>query len=258
MADGSYTRTIALEQAGSSLGGIWTEAPLASPTPVTVQVGGLIGLVYNVQLAGGSPFDMVTSFTPNRALDPPIWVNTGTLTLVNQSATGGFVDIHLVPDPSPDLFSTANPPTLTGVQTLLDNALLGTAAAPPDTLAITLSGTANTTIRAFAAGSVYWTGRIALVLDWQVGLASTLTVSSLVNTTFQTFWSGLTGGPTGPRQRYVRDHRYAMPALNTELVRDGDQAGLWVRPWDADPEDEPNTYRPRPGEGTVDDSIGDL
>ena len=49
-----------------------------------------------------------------------------------------------------------------------------------------------------------------------------------------------------------------MPALNTELVRDGDQPNLWVRPWDSDPFDEPNTYRPRPGEGTVDDEIGDL
>lgn len=253
---GNYTRTISLEQQGSSLGGVWTD--FAVGTPITVQVGGLIGLVYSVQLTGGSPFSMVTSFSPARALDPPVWVTAGTMTLGNANPIGGLIDMYLVPDPSSDLFSNANLPTLTGAISLAEDVLLGTVAAPPATVDLVLDSDANTSIRAFCTSSVYWTGRVALVLDWQIGLASSLTVSSLVDTTFQQFWSGLTGGPGGPRRRFVRDHRYGMPALNSELVRDGDQPGLWVRPWDSDPLDEPNTYRPRPGEGTVDDDIGDL
>lgn len=253
MTAGSYTRTITQEQAGSSSAGVWTEAVVGDP--ITVQTGGLVGLVYNVQLAGGAPFQM----SGDRALDPPIWVTAGALTLVNTSGiVGGLVDLYLVPDPSPDLFSTANPPTLTGATVLVEDVLLGTVGIPPTTAVVTLSGEANTTLRALVTSRATWTGRIALVLDWQVSLASTLTVSSFVDTLFQTSWNGLTGGPAGPRQRYARDHRYGMPALNTQLIRDGDQQGLFVRPWDADPLDEPNRYRPRPGEGTVDDPIGDL
>lgn len=250
----SYPRTISLEQQGTIFGAIWTEFPVG--TDITVPQGALVGLLYSVQLAGGSPFSMETGFSPARALDPPIWVSTGTLTLTNTGVPGGEIDIYLVPDPSPDLFSAANPPTLTGASLLFENAIL--MIGPGSTTTVTLDRIANTTIRALVASSVYWTGRIALVLDWNVGVGSTLQVSSLVDTTFQTFWSGAIGGPSGPRRRFVRDHRYGMPALNSELVRDSYAPGLWVRPWDQDPEDPPNTYQPRPGEGTVDDGIGDL
>lgn len=254
VALGSFTGTITLEQAGSSIGGIWTEATVADPTPITVQVGGLIGLVYNVRLAGGIPFNMTSAFTPARALDPPIWVSAGTLTLVNQSATGGFVDVFLVPDPSPDLFSNGNPPTLTGATLLSEDTLLGTIAAPPDTIAIVLDADANTSIRAQVTSKTDWTGRVAFVLDWTVGLASTLTVS-LTDTILQRFFSGLAGGPYGGPIRVLRDGRYAMPALSGQLVEDGDQPNLWVRSFDADPDDPEQEYRPRPGEGTVNDKV---
>jgi hypothetical protein len=49
-----------------------------------------------------------------------------------------------------------------------------------------------------------------------------------------------------------------MPALSTELVRDGDNPSLWVRGHDVDPEDEVATYRRRSGEGSTDDGIQDL
>lgn len=248
----SYTRTIALEQNGSSIGGVWTEFPLGGF--ITVQVGGFVGLVYNVQLTGGSPFTLTTETVP-RGIDPPIWIGGGTVTFVGQGFFGGDLSIYLVPEPSPDLFSSANPPATTSAL-LLQRTVVGSILGTSDP--VTFTAAADDTIRSQATSRVTWTGRVALVLDWQIAGASTLGVSSLVASTFQTFWSGAMGGPSGPRRRFVRDHRYGMPALNNELVRDGDQPGLWVRPWDADPLDEPNTYRPRPDEGTVTDEIGDL
>ena len=108
----------------------------------------------------------------------------------------------------------------------------------------------------FPWGQADWTGHLHVAL-WLTVSAGPFTEVSAVSLTLdhEPFFSGLAGGPTGPRQRFVRDHRYGMPALNQELVRDGDQPGLWVRPWDRDSEDEPARYKPRPGEGTVDDDI---
>jgi hypothetical protein len=72
--------------------------------------------------------------------------------------------------------------------------------------------------------------------------------------TLEHFFTG-TLGPSGPGQRSVRDGRFGMPALNTELVEDGYEPGLWVRPDDRDPEDEADSYVPRPTEGAVDDEV---
>jgi len=99
-------------------------------------------------------------------------------------------------------------------------------------------------------------GRIAVAIHINAtGLGLNRVDSASLTMTWEPFFQGLIGGPHGGRHRFVRDARFGMPALNTELIRDGDQPSLWVRPGDSDPEDEPRRYRPRPGEGTVDDDI---
>lgn len=118
-----------------------------------------------------------------------------------------------------------------------------------------------TQARALITSRAFWSGRFAVSVR-AVG-ANTIRMSNgepggdpllLVTIQESLFFSGLAGGPSG-KVRAVRDGRFGMPALNTELVRDGDNPGLWVRPFDWDPEDPEQTYRPRPGEGTVDDKI---
>lgn len=245
----TFTRTIALEQTGVSLAGIWTETPVGDF--ITVPLGGIIGLVYSVQLTGGSPFRMTTETVP-KALDPPIWAQTGTLTFNAHGLLGGDMSIYLVPDPSPELFSSSNPPAVTNVL-LLQRTVVASLLGVNTDVNFTMSS--DDLIRSYVTSSVYWTGRIGMVLDWQIGGASQLGVSSLVETTLQPFFGGMAGGPYGGPVRSLRDGRFAMPAWSGKLVRDGDQPNLWVRPFDADPDDPEQEYRPRPGEGTVNDDV---
>ena len=120
------------------------------------------------------------------------------------------------------------------------------------------------TYRTTRLSSALWAGRIAVSLMITTTVILKFNSSESAGTGPElladqaSFFAGLTGGPTGPRQRFVLDGRFGMPALNTELVRDGDSPGLWVRPSDQDPEDEQATYRPKPGEGTVDDKIPNI
>jgi hypothetical protein len=141
---------------------------------------------------------------------------------------------------------------------------LGAVPVLPDVLQVTLTPASVpfTEVRAHVTSRSTWSGRLALSIRQTSGSNLQLRApdSSPVEllTTQELFFTGLAGGPTGPRIRAVRDGRFAMPAFNTELIRDGDQPNLWVRPSDWDPEDEPARYRPRPGEGTVDDDIPNL
>lgn len=252
----SFTRTIALEQTGSVNGGVWTEVAVGTPIAQGVAVDALIGLIYNVQLTGGAPF---SSDPLGRSLDAPLWASSGTITFTNITNTlGATLTAFFVPNPAPALWGASNLPTTTGAIQMATGSLGTTAVPGTNPITLSFSTAIDEQIRGYVTSRALWTGRIAVVVDWDLGLTQSLTASSWTNTTLAPFFGGLTGAVGGPRRRAVRDHRYAMPAMNSELVRDGDQPGLWVRPWDADPFDEPNTYRPRPGEGTVDDPIGDL
>lgn len=250
---GRYTLPIPVEQNGCFSGGVWTESPPGESFSVGVAGDTLIGLVYNVQQAAFGHFD---SDSAGRTMDGPIWVSSGDITLTNTSVFGGLVDAFFLPNPQPDLFSTTNPPTLTGAVTIAEDIVI--ASVLDATGPVSFSSAVCTALRGFVTSRAVWNGRVALVLDWDVGIATSMRVSSIESVVFQTFWNGLVGGPSGPRRRWVRDHRFALPALNSEVIRDGDQPSLWVRPFDSDPFDEPQTYRPRPGEGTVDDEISDL
>lgn len=136
----------------------------------------------------------------------------------------------------------------------------------PVTESLVLSTAMVTQIRMLVTGRALWEGRIAFVLEDVTappdGTAGFLVANGpsyplLAQMEQDLFFSGLTGGPSG-KVRAVRDARFAMPAFSPELVQDGDQPGLWVRSFDQDPEDPENQYRPRPGEGSVEDEIPDL
>jgi hypothetical protein len=170
------------------------------------------------------------------------------------------MEIGLVPDPQPEDFSTVLLPWER------DEVSLGVLEIPGPPLADIAGVTQETLtldaalIRAHVTSRSRWNGRVAFSFripvgseDFQIRNRPAFPFEAV--TTQDAFFRGFRGGPSGARQRFVRDSRYGMPALNTELVRDGDNSGLWVRPWDSDPEDEPARYRPRPGEGTVDDDI---
>ena len=105
-------------------------------------------------------------------------------------------------------------------------------------------------------GLADWTGHVHVGVECNnAALVSPRITSASLSVDWRPFFSGLAGGPTGGGIRAVRDGRFGMPAWNRDLIRDGDNPGLWVRSEDFDPEDEEQTYRPRPGEGTVDDGI---
>lgn len=117
-------------------------------------------------------------------------------------------------------------------------------------------------VRAQITSRARWNGRLALSI--RVNSGQTLFLQNNTGspmqllTTQEPFFAGLVGGPPSGPARFVRDGRFGMPALATELVRDGDQPGMFVRSSDWDPDDPEQTYRPRPGEGTVGDGIPDL
>lgn len=83
---------------------------------------------------------------------------------------------------------------------------------------------------------------------------ATAQVPTLTLTTVPAF-TGVLGGPMNMPVRAVLDSRFGFPAFSDELVPDGDQPGLWVRPEHWDPEDRQQEYEPSPTEGTVDDEI---
>lgn len=164
------------------------------------------------------------------------------------------------------LYSTGSAP-LTRGETNLGNFTIPASGSfnfvTPEYEDLTISSALVTQIRALVTSRALWQGRIAFVLqdvtappDGTAGflVANGPTTPLLLRVEQDLFYSGLTGGPSG-RVRAVRDSRYGMPAFNPELVRDGDNPGLFVRSWDADPEDEEATYQPKPDEGTVTDEV---
>lgn len=68
-------------------------------------------------------------------------------------------------------------------------------------------------------------------------------------TDYHTGWQGRAHGAF----RGVRDSRYGAPAYTDRLVEDQFQRGLWVFPWDQDPDDPFERDRPlNPNEGVID------
>ena len=253
---------------GNGPAGIWTT--LAFTDGVSVLLDGTAGILRHVGFVFDASLDQTFKLAPDgRIVDGPNV--TGVTLQVTMSEPTAFegggpdtrVEWLLVPDETPANYASGDgfAPTFRdevslGTQTLTLNPFPATT-----TVSFPVTGDALLQVRARVTQSARWTGRLAISLR---GLgANTLRVSNgptmpaTLTTTQELFFLGMTGGPDG-KVRAVRDGRYGMPAWNTELVRDGDNPGLWVRPWDSDPEDEAATYRPKPGEGTVDDEIGNL
>lgn len=256
----------------------WTPSQWGSATGGVFTTGVLMNLDAAGTVTGGAIFDATAAQTLRTAtvggqvklLDGPILTALSLVIVMNRpiGSTGpATMEVGLVPEATPADYSNALLPWARS------EVSLGTftidAIGQPLTQAITttLSLGALEALRSYTTSRSNWSGKLALSFR-----ANNATITANIRlfhpgpqgdlaqavTTQAAFFSGLVSTVGGGRRRVVRDHRYAMPAMNSELVRDGDQPGLWVRPWDADPEDEPNTYRPRPGEGTVDDPIGDL
>jgi hypothetical protein len=251
VADVTTTANMTRSQIGVSTGlGNWTDSTSAGT--MLLSVGQRIGFTFDF----GVTLD--TSLTPARALDPPILVSAGAIGAFSINA--GFTTVFSfsqIADPTFVGFSAAVTPfdfSLTALSTGNSVAIL----AP---VSLTLTSAQLLSLRSLVTGRAWWTGVVGFVIEATSGgpgildLSTPLTWASVET---QMFFSGLIGGPTGGHVRVVRDGRFAVPALSTELVRDGDQPSLWVRSSDQDPEDPSQEYRPRPGEGTVDDEIPNL
>lgn len=256
MATQEVNRTPA--QDGSFIAAGWEE----SLGGLSLAVGGpapsVVGLVFDWSLSTNSA---------GTVLDPPI-ISSLSLTLVghaDMSSDPGTdtIEVWYVPEVDPDDYGTTLAP-FTRSEVFLASANF-TWAGVGTSVTIDLTQTAELwdALRMLYLGSSRWSGRLALSIA-NSGFGGPFTFNSNEGaggptlTSVETpFWNGLTGaGSKG--ERMVRDGRFGMPATNRELVRDGDNKGLWVRPTDGDPEDEQQTYRPKPGEGTVDDTVPNL
>jgi len=269
-----YTRRIARSQVGSSTGaGNWTtivQGPILSV--FTLQIPRRFGFVWDLQVtrAGvpdvGSPFNLHSGLTPPRGLDPPRLVDAGSVgPFIMTPVNGVTVNLLVVNQPQFTQFSPTDNPFELPTQTLTTGLALPAGGSTTYTFT-----TANEEFLRAMMASAWWAGRFGFILE-----VATLTpdpgnpaflndplpgeANEILWSPVQllAFFTGLAGGPSG-KVRAVRDSRYAMPALNTELIRDGDNPALWVRPFDWDPDDPEQTYRPRPGEGTIEDEIPDL
>lgn len=229
----------------------------------------VIGLTYtwNLRFDGLYPLDppIISDFTLVLTGHPTMAVDPG----------ADIVEVYAVPQETPADFSFSIPPFSRG------GILIGAGTFSWSGVGTTVTISAGVyrtgtdpqtptcadnwaTIRALYLSSTRWNGKLCLSLQ-NVVAGQALTFNSnesagggpVLSSIETNFFAGLAGGPTGPRQRFVRDQRFGMPALNTELVQDG-VVGMWVRPEDADPEDLPATYRPKPGEGSVDDEVPNL
>jgi len=239
---------------------VWSDTPLASNIPFSGVDIDSVGIIFDAGTTQDLRFDTVGG--QNRILDGPIVASFSLNFLATHIApsTAPFrMQIGLVADPQPADFSTAVFPFFRN-EIDLGTFDLGSIPVTPSTLAVSLSLDA-TLIRSHITSRSTWNGRLALSLrnpqpfspqhSYLIDSGTSITAT----TEQQIFFGGLIGGPSGPRQRYVWDGRFGMPALNTELIRDGDNPALFVRAHDWDPEDPETEYRPRSGEGTVDDGI---
>jgi len=199
----------------------------------------------------------------SRILDGPVVDTLSFVCDVNTTVLGGdntaLVEFGLVADPQPANYVTGLAPWFRNEISLGNYTVTCVLDPAQATQTITMSSDAMALIRAHATSSARWNGRLALSMRRVSGLFpffrdTGLNVQASAQTTQERFFSGLAGGPAG-KVRAVRDGRFGMPAMSTELMRDGDQPSLWVRDFDVDPEDPDATYRPKPGEGTTDDEI---
>ena len=263
-------------QWGGSTGAVWVDqaiAPLLIGTgaPCNPVLGFFAGAIFDANADQTLRFATVGGVA--RPLDPPILLSPFRLDVtiggsILDGGTDNRLEIGVVPDGSPADYANGatNVPWGRGESALETFTLANVPAFPLDPIPFSLTlGTASVTlIRALVTSRGDWNGRLALSFraaganSFDLYNATPGATISAVTSQESVFFSGLAGGPFGGKVRAVRDGRFAMPAMNTELVRDGDNPGLWVRPHDFDPEDPEQTYRPRPGEGSVDDQIPDL
>jgi hypothetical protein len=230
------------DQWGMNVLGVWTDVVGA----LSLVTGDEAGLVIDANTW------QTLTFQSGRILEGPI-VSTAALTSTATPVAGTSWSLQagLVPDATPADFSTAALPWArdeVDLGTLELGALVGATV-----VTITFTTEQMELLRAHVTSRSTWDGKVAISLR-NLGDSVTLTPFS-VATTQDRFFSGLEGGPYGGKHRFVRDHRFGMPLLNTQLVRDGDERSLWVRADDSDPEDEIADYRPRTGEGSTDDGI---
>lgn len=203
-------------------------------------------------------------FSGSRILDAPI-VSGITLQFPTLEVGGGPsfsqpVRLSVLLATTTADYSTASPPlsrgeTTVGTFTLqVDGGVL-----VPKVEPLVIPTATVTQIRSQVTSSAFWDGRLAFVveaLEFSAGFRVLNGPTNPLTADMEQdlFFSGLTGGPAG-RIRAVRDSRFGMPAFHPELVRDGDNPGLFVRSFDVDPEDEEATYQPKPDEGTVTDEV---
>lgn len=235
---------------------VWATLPFDAFSFVTLDAA--------LNLRAGVIFDAGLRFdSSGHALDSPI-LTAFTLRAIYLNF-GAFpaiqVEYFLLVDPEPADFASGALAPLNRGEVSLGTLDMTLALGNQTTVDFSFSAAQILQARAQITSRARWNGRFALAIRSNVAgpifLQNNLGSPLLLLTTQEPFFAGLTGGPSG-KVRAVRDGRYGMPAWNGELVSDGDQPGLFVRPWDFDPEDEEATYRPRPGEGSVDDPIPDL
>jgi len=244
------------------VGPAWADLPTTDPGSIATLIPSSVyaGALFNATLT-----QTFQTTSDGSILDTPVVSAAILQGTFSRAAAGGGSDnvlrVSLVPEAVPLPYSGAREPTARGEVHLQDFTLdLPAPALTEVLLSLTLSNAAVTAIRAYVTSRAQWQGRVAITLA-AVGANRfrlnnhTGEALSLI-TTQNPFFTGLAGGPTGPRVRAVRDGRYGMATFSTELVEDGEQKGLWVRPEDYDPEVEDTTrYRQRPGEGSYDDQI---
>ena len=209
-------------------------------------------------------FRFVTVGGQQRRLDGPVIASMNLQLVASRTgaAVVSVVEMGFVPETAAVDYSNAALPWARG-EISLGSFNLGVLALFPAVSTVNLapSGLLTTEVRARVTSRVAWAGRLAISLRLLSGsalaIASAGQPAPVMSTTQELFFAGLAGGPAS-KVRAVRDGRFAMPAMATDLVRDGDQPGMFVRAFDFDPEDEEATYRPRPGEGTVDDDVSNL
>jgi hypothetical protein len=249
-------------------GDVWATEPFSDAVTVlldgTAGIDRRVGVIFDAALQQTFRFD-----ASGNLLDGPIL--TGFTLRATYAAVTAFegggpdqrAELLLVPEAGPVDFASGTLAPLNRGELSLGSFTLPLGAFPDIQVVDFAFPTAGALLgRAHVTSRSQWRGRIALTLR-SLGANTFRLHNGPTNpmrllTVQEPFFQGLAGGPTGPRIRVVRDSRFGMPALNTELIRDGDQPNLWVRSSDWDPEDEPARYRPRPGEGTVDDDIPNL
>jgi hypothetical protein len=246
-------------QWGSSTGGVWTTLPFNDlGNFATVAQPTLVGFIFTpagLRFSGGVVVDapVVSGIT----------LNFPCLQRDLLSVPEEGIELFFVPEEDVADFSNTALPLTRGEISLGTYELFVDNFATPTYSSATIPASALVDVRAFVTSRARWTGRIAFVMqhtdvvDLGFFLGNSPTTPLTATVTQELFFAGLVGGPSG-KARAVRDGRFAMPAFNHELVRDGDNPGLWVRSFDADPDDPETKYRPRPGEGSVDDEIPDL